>query len=30
MNWEAQQNMDEDVEENKDFYKALGEVETRD
>ena len=27
MNWEAQRQMDEDVEENEEFYNALGEVE---
>lgn len=27
MNWDAQRDMDEDYEENKAFYDALGEVE---
>lgn len=27
MNWEAQRRMDKDVEENREYYEALGNVE---
>jgi hypothetical protein len=30
MNWDAQRDMDKDVEENKEFYDALGRVELDD